>query len=248
MVSITNLKNKFIKIKSGGWHKSIRKGSTGVGATFEHLLGIEENDLEFPDFDGIEIKTKRDNSISYTSLFNYTPEGPHYYEIDRLRNKYGYLDYKLRKYLVINNSIFCNKKTPIGYKYYFLLKVDRAKQKIFLYVFDIHMNLLENDVYWDFDTLEEKLYRKLNFVAFVSAKNKFIDGNEYFYYHKLTIYKIKNFNTFIDLIEKGIVTIKFKIGVYYEGKKIGQIHDRGTSFDIKGYNFNKLFDICEIIN
>lgn len=248
MESIINLTNKFLSIKKAGWHKSVRKGSTGVGITFEHLLGLQENSLEIPDFGGIEIKTKRDNSKSYTELFSCAPEGPHYHEVERLRNKYGYLDSKLRKYFVINNSIFCDIKTPVGYKYYFMLKVDKERQKLLLYIFDVHMNLLENDVYWDFDTLKEKLYRKFKFVALVNAKNKVINGEEYFYYHRLIIYKIKNFDTFIELIEKGIVNLKFKIGVFYEGKRVGQIHDRGTSFNIKGYNFNKLFDIYKIID
>lgn len=69
---MNKLKNKFETIKKLGWIKSIRKGSTGIGATFEKLLGINENSFEIPDFDGIEIKTKRNYSNSFTSLFNYS--------------------------------------------------------------------------------------------------------------------------------------------------------------------------------
>lgn len=248
MIEFAGLKEKFLKIKNAGWHKSIRKGSGGVETTFEHLLDIEENTLEFPDFEGIEIKTKRDNSKAYTDLFNYAPEGSHYHEIERLRDTYGHLDSKLKKYLVLNNSVWCGIKEPIGYKYYFTLKIDKEKKKVLLYVFDIHMNLLENEVYWDFDTLKEKLYRKLSYVALVNAKSKYIDNEEYFYYHSLTIYKLKSFDTFIELLEKGIICLKFKVGVFYHGDRIGQIHDHGTSFSIIDQNFSKLFDICEVIN
>ena len=47
----------FLKIKNMGYIKTMRKGSTGVGYTFEKLLGKEEDNLPFPDYKGIEIKT-----------------------------------------------------------------------------------------------------------------------------------------------------------------------------------------------
>ena len=104
-----DLKNKFLHIKNQGWIKSIRKGSTGSGVTFEYLLGLQENNLEIPDYEGIEIKTKRNYSNSYTTLFNCTPEGPHFREIERLVNKYGYPDLVLKECKVINNSIFTKR-------------------------------------------------------------------------------------------------------------------------------------------
>lgn len=50
------LKNKFESIKNKGWIKSLRRGSTGVGYTFESLLGKDEDSYSLPDFNGIEIK------------------------------------------------------------------------------------------------------------------------------------------------------------------------------------------------
>ena len=64
------IKRKFLEIKNKGWIKSVRNGSTGIGATFEYLLGMEENNLEIPDYNEIEIKTKRNYSKSYTTLFH----------------------------------------------------------------------------------------------------------------------------------------------------------------------------------
>lgn len=241
MDSLIELKNRFLKIKKMGWHKSIRKGSTGIGATFEYLLGKSENDLEIPDFLNIEIKTKRHYSNSFTTLFNYTPNGLHYHEVERLRKKYGYPSSILKEYLVLHNSVFCDKTTLIGNKYYFMTKIDRIKQKIYLLIFDKNMNLIEDNIHWDFDILKEKLYRKLKIIGFIDTYRKYVNNEEYFYYYKLIIYRIRNFDIFIKLIEDGIIRISFKIDVFYKERRKGQIHDHGTGFDIKKRDIEKLY-------
>ena len=92
-VSIRKLQKKFKEIRRMEYVKSVRTGSTGVGATFEALLGKEEDSLEIPDFGGIEIKTRRSYSKSLINLFNAVPTGSTYYETKRLRDMYGYRDF-----------------------------------------------------------------------------------------------------------------------------------------------------------
>lgn len=100
-------------------------------------------------------------------------------------------------------------------------------------VYDVHGRLIEDDVFWSFDLLEEKINRKLhNLALFHALKNSRNDGT-YYKYIDFTFYKLKCFDNFIDAIEKGIVRVTFKIGVFTSGKRIGQIHDHGTSFEIK---------------
>ena len=41
-----------------------------------------------------------------------------------------------------------------------------------------HIKNSSKDVYWDFDTVKEKLYRKLKVIAFVKAHTKFINKIE----------------------------------------------------------------------
>ena len=115
-------------------------------------------------------------------------------------------------------------------------------QKILLNIIDINGNLIENDVYWTFDTLKEKLYRKLKNIAFVSAIRKYVDGIEHFKYYKIDFYQLKDFNEFIELIEKGIIRITFKIGVVRTGPNKGKIHDHGTGFDIMEKDILKLYN------
>lgn len=246
-LQIKNLNEEFIKIKKMGWIKSVNKGSNGIGFTFESLLGITKNELEIPDYNGIELKTRRYSSTSYIILFSCKPEGKYYHEVERIKDKYGYPHSMFGQYKVLNNSVYANKKNKIGKKYYFKLDVDIKEERIYLLVYDINKNLLERDVYWDFDILKEKLYRKLKYLALVKAHSKKYspDSSEYFRYDSMQIYQLKNFETFINLLARGIIRINFKLNIKTSGEKIGQIHDHGTSFDIQEHNILKLYDKYE---
>ena len=245
---IEELIELFYEIKNKGWIESNTNNLGSIGHTFEKLLYIQTNELEFPDFKGIEIKTKNKYSSSYTTLFCCTPTGPHFHEVNRLKDLYGYPDSKLKIYNVLNTSVYSKYKTKVGVKYYFQLKVDKKKEKIFLLIFNYKKELIENIVYWDFDILEEKLYRKLKYLAFIKADKLLKQNKEYFKYYLMKIYILKDFKTFIKLIENGTIRISLKIGVFRTGNKIGQIHDHGTSFCIEEDNLGKLYDLLQVYN
>ena len=242
---IKKLKEEFIKIKEKGWIKSLNRGSNGIGFTFESLLGIPRNELEIPDYNGIELKTRRYSSTSYIILFSSKPEGKYYHEVERIKDIYGYPHSKFKQYKVLNNSVYGNKLNKIGQKYYFKLDVDRVERKIYLLVYDKCKKLIERDVYWDFDILEEKLYRKLSFLAIIKVYSKKDEDWEYFKYNSMNVYCLKDFEKFICLIEEGIIRINFKLNIKTRGDKIGQIHDHGTSFDILEKDIQKLYDIYD---
>lgn len=243
---IKELKGLFFEIKNKGWIESDTNNLGSIGHTFEKLLGIQTNELEIPDFEGIEIKTKNKYSSSYTTLFCCTPTGPHFHEVERLKDLYGYPDSKLKEHNVLNTSIYSKYKNRVGMKYYFELKVDKEKQKIFLLIFNSKKELIEDIVYWDFNILQEKLYRKLKYLAFIKADKLSTKNKKYFKYYMMKIYKLKNFETFINLIENGTIRISLKIGVFRTGKKIGQIHDHGTSFCIEENNLEKLYNLIDM--
>ena len=242
--NINLLISHFNKIKEKGCVPSIKKGTAGVGLTFESLIGITENEFEIPDFNGIELKTKRNKSNSYTTLFNATPEGPHFHEVERLRTIYGYPHSKAKEYKVLNVSTFANKLNNMGIKYYSKLKVDYDKQKLFLLIYNKNKQLIENEVFWYFDTLKEKLLRKLNILAYINADTKKVDNIEHFKYYKMTVYMLKNFDTFLNLLEQGIIRVTFKINVHLRGPRKGQICDHGTGFDIQEKDLLKLYNYC----
>lgn len=242
--TIKTLREKFIYIKNMGWVKSVRKGWSGIGITFENLLGNNENDFEIPDYDGIELKTKRAYSDSNITLFSFAPVGPHYHEVKRLKDLFGYPDSKCREYKVLNTAVSTTEIKKVGLFFYFRLKVDRENKKLLLLVYNYRKCLIEDEVYWDFDTLYEKLYRKLKYLAIAKALVKRKNKEEYFKYYKLTFYKLKGFNEFLNAIENGKILVSFKVGVFRAGEFKGKIHDHGTSFNI---NEKDLCEIYEVI-
>lgn len=240
---ILEFKKIFEKVKNIGWVKSKRSGPTGVGYTFETLLNKEEDTLEIPDYKSIEIKTQRKKSNSFISLFNATPDGDYLFEIKRLRNTYGYPDKLLKECKVINNEFFASKIKNLGAKYKAKLKIDWKNEKLRLIILNNCLQIVDNEVSWSFDLLKEKLLRKLKYLAFIEAESKFISGIEYFKYTDLNIYQLRDFNTFLELIEKGIIKVTFKIGVIKTGDRKGEINDHGTSFSISKENLSRLYTV-----
>ena len=241
--NIILLKEKFNKIKNMGYVKSVRKGSTGIGATFEHLLGKNEESFEIPDFYGIEIKTRRAYSKSKISLFNAVPTGSSYYEVKRLRDRYGYPSKRDKKLKCLYASVVGNEQRKVGLWYYFKLKVDRENQRIVLQIFDYNDVLIDDSTYWDFDILEEKLLRKLQVLAVISAWTNKKEDIEYFKYYKINIYVLKSFDTFIDMLENGKIEVVFKIDSYTDENRYANVDSRGVSFAIKEEYLNYLFEI-----
>ena len=240
--NIKELNIKLQEVTKLGWVKSLRKGDSGVGYTLEQLIGNQENKLPIGDYLGIEIKAKRIFKKSRISLFNAAPDGEYLFETARIRDTYGYPDSKGSNKKVFNVSIWANKRTNIGYKYSYKLKVDKDSRKIFFQAFNKLSNKIDNQTFWSFELLEEKINVKLKLLALVDALYSKENDDEYFKYNNISFYRFKNFNTFVDLIEKGVIRVTFKLGVYRAGPRIGNTHDYGTSFDISEDDLPKLYD------
>lgn len=136
--------------------------------------------------------------------------------------------------------------SSIGYYKKGKIVVNQKEKKIDFVVISSYNRTIEINVSWSFQLLYERLYLKLKKLAYIKADRKFINGKEYFYYHSIKFYKLKNFSTFLSLIESGEIEIRFSIGVFKSGKREGQVHDRGTVFSINEENITKLFDEVRI--
>jgi hypothetical protein len=84
--------NEFEKISKFGWVESTSYGSSGVGMTFEKLLGKAPDDFSLPDYNEVEIKTQRIDSNYPVTLFGLAPWGSHLPAPNYLRKTYGYYD------------------------------------------------------------------------------------------------------------------------------------------------------------
>lgn len=241
--SIDDLKRKFERIKNMDWVESKRKGPTGIGFTFETLLGRNENNLPYYDFEDIEIKVHRKNSSSPIHLFNATPDGDELFPIKKIISKIGYPDRINPNYRVFNVTISGKNFTNLGYYKRLKLKVNYFKKKVDLRVIN-NMNEKYNlNISWSYDLLKEKINYKIKQIAIINADVKVINNKEFFKYENITFYRIKGFNHLIKLIDDGVINVTFKIGVFRDGSRKGQIHDRGTDFSIKQENLELLYDL-----
>lgn len=236
------LKEKFESIKNLGLIRSMRSGPTGVGYTFESLIGKAEDQSYTPDFHGIEIKTKIGYSESPITLFNLTPKAINDFNMTKLLRLCGYPDKKYKYYKSFKGDVYCAKILPIGNSgNYFNLIINDITKKVVMFIFRKDATVLNDDIYWNFYDLEERLTTKLNILAVVTAYRHVIKGITYYKYIRLELYKLKDFNTFIDLLKSSYIYITFNIDTYKTGRKKGQTHDHGTAFRIKRKNLEKLF-------
>ena len=92
------LEKQFNIIKEKGYIKGIYNSSSSIGRTFEQALGLGMNKESIPDYNGIEIKTKRTYTKNFITLFTAVPNGDKPLEIARLKDTYGYPYYKDKNY------------------------------------------------------------------------------------------------------------------------------------------------------
>ncbi len=165
---------KLKEIKEMGCIPSLRKGSTGVGYTFEHYFGVEENNIPIPDVGGIvEIKTTRRNSQSMITLFTFN-KGVWQINQKDLILQYGYLDAKGRH--ALKSTVFYGK--PNAHK--LSLKVDEEKNLILL------VDTTEKIIaVWDLFVIVGKFMTKFSKLLFVIADSGATQGGkECFHYNE----------------------------------------------------------------
>jgi len=232
----------FKQIKEKGWIQSKRKGPTGIGYTFEELLGKQEDNMPIADFQGIEIKTVH-NYIKEKNihLFNATPDGDFLYPIKEIYEKLAYPDKKNKNYKVFNMDISANKYTILGYNKKLILDVDDQNEKIYLKVYKNNIEIKDLKISWSFDLLRNRINNKIKKIAIVKANTLKKEKKELFKYTGYEIYELISFEKFIENIKNGNIIITFKIGNFKDGKRKGQIHDHGTGFSIKYNNISKLY-------
>lgn len=240
------LKKEFQKISKKGYIKGIYNNLSSIGRTFETELNLPENEFGVPDYYGIEIKTRRAYSKSYITLFNAVPDGEDLFEIERLKETYGYPSKNDRKYKVIYIEAFGNKLSYAGIKYQYRIEVNKKERKVYLCIYNRYDELVERKIYWSFDYLKERLLVKLKYLAVVNAWTNEIDGWNYFKYYKIDFFKLKSFDKFLDLLEDGTIKLVVKVGIYTDEKRYGKTYDHGCGFAISDNDLCKLYYKCNI--
>ncbi|ART93594.1 MvaI/BcnI restriction endonuclease family protein [Zymomonas mobilis] len=232
----------FKNVREMGFVASRRKHNTGIGKTLEDIIGVVENNKSEADLHGVEIKSQRHLTSSLVTLFTKAPNFP--VSANRiLKDNYGYPDDEYPDINVLHTSIFCEKfsiNQKSGYR--FSLRVDRINQKLHIDVYDLNNNLINNDIYYTFYTLE-KCLKKINILAYISAENRLINGCEEFFFKNAKIfYGLKEFDIFLNEIENRNIMYDIRLGAYKSGKNYGKPHDHGSGFRIKRDNIKSLYN------
>lgn len=226
---------KFKVIKKMGYIKSCNNQSRSAGITFEKLVGKEQDEFFVPDYKGIEIKAKKGYSKSRITLFSANPDSMYLYALKNLVETYG-VDKK--RFITELSSIVKHRYNG----HYFQIFVDWENKRVVLLIFDRFYNLISDEVYWTFSLLEERINLKLKKLALVKCCTKRKDKVEYYWYYCINFYKNINFLNLLMAIEKGIITIRFKLGPFLSGPRKGEIHNHGIDFAILENDLKEIYD------
>lgn len=240
--NIQQLKEEFERVKTMGWIPAPHNRNNEQGSLFERLINKPEENFEIPDFEGIEIKTHMKCSQCTITLFHANPEGKEFFEVNRLCNRYGYPDSKIKTSRNLSGDVNTKEIRKMGLWYGYKLIIDRHKERVYLRIYNVHGKIMEEESYWDFSILKEKLERKLPYLAYIDVERKCINGQYYFKYTDIKFYQLRDFSIFLQLLEEGKITVCFNVGVFHSGRRIGQIKNHGVGFKIAKENIRLLFD------
>ncbi|QOY52484.1 MvaI/BcnI family restriction endonuclease [Candidatus Sulfurimonas baltica] len=230
--AVLELQAKTKELFNRGYIKTMRGGDTGIGFTFESLLGIVANSSKEPDYKGVEIKCSRQNNTTLQTLFAKTPN---YAKLSNKRTSlvkdYGYWDDENKRYAlyITINTIQENSK---GWQ----LTIDSETQKIYV------TKNGERVVYYDYKTLRDALAAKHKQTVFIKAlsenrKSK-NDVNETFLYESALYCEDSSFINFMSLMEMGNVSLDFAI---HHDPETGKTRDHGFLWRIGKQHIPTLF-------
>ncbi|MCM1135713.1 MAG: MvaI/BcnI family restriction endonuclease [Clostridium sp.] len=235
--TLSDFIREYKKICDMGWIRTHRAGPTGIGKTLEDLLGIQENNIDSPDFGDYELKSCRLNSNSMLTIFTKTPQPRG--AANTLRMTFGYSsDAYDNDEKVLHSTLSADRFVPIANTGR-SLKIFCGPEKISIVAEDG-----KEYAYWTRDALKkafEKKYKDKFIYAKAIAQGA--GANEQFKFTEA--YEVSGFNydAFVALLERGKIYIDLRIGQYHGGIKNGQIHDHGTGFRIKENDQPLLFKV-----
>ena len=225
---LQELQARLQEIEKKGFIRSLRKGSTGVGFTFEKEFGLQENNIPIADIGGrVEIKTTRKNSQSLITLFTIDRNVWQISQKEFLM-EYGYKDRKGR--IAIKNTMFYGKDSLHKLK----LKLDWQEQHVYL-VDVITDKMLAR---WDMYEIVGKFITKMPRLIMILAERKVENDMEYFHYNEAYLLTDPSSRKFLEAFEKSIIAIDIRMHL----RKNGRVRNRGTALRIRENDLIALYE------
>ena len=237
--SFEKLKIELYKINCLNWIPSKGSGPSASGKTLENLLNKKDDNLAIADYNGIELKVRNIYSKYDLHLFCCAFDGKPI-EAKTLLDIGGYIKKDSPNCKEFCTNI-CATKRKVIRNYSYILRVNRAKERLELVIFYGFTNQIRRIMSWSFDELKSRIDHKLKYLAIIPVRRQILNNTTYFKYQTATFYKFRGFEEFLKLIESGEITVTFKLSYYKYGPKAFNYYDKGTSFDIKYDSIKKLF-------
>ncbi len=233
---------RFKAVRDKGFVPSNRHHNTGIGKTFEDYMNVAENNLDAPDLLGYEIKSHREKSQSYITLFTKSPSFPKQANAF-LKDTFG-IPYKDNPNLKsLHTSMFAHRYNTFFDKFSFKLINNRQSKTLYIGVYSQNdKELIDKQCGYYYSDLEIIFKKKIKKLFYVTADTRIKNGQEYFHYTNADIYENPSFDRFLKLIDEGQIMYDIRIGSYQSGDKYGKAHDHGSGFRILEPNLTNLFD------
>lgn len=229
------------------WYKSHRNGPTGIGKTFEDLLGKKEDNLPSPDFHQIELKAHDQAKNSYITLFTKSPNVPRGVNT-LLREKYGYKDIGSGQ-RILHTSVTSRMQFNAKSNHYFMIINNSENESISLLVYTHSKELIKDNftAEWTYDILKKSLDNKLKTLAIINSSTKVYNKIKYYSYNNIKMVYALSLEQLLAALEDQKLIVDLRLGVYHSGKNLGKTHDHGTGFRIK-YNDLLQYAFTENLN
>lgn len=247
---------KIRQIKETGYVATHRPGDTGVGKTLEDLLGIEENNIDGPDFEIYELKSARKQSSSMLTLFTKVPQpmGAN----TMLLSSFGYPERKkpkskstaqepLAPRVIVAQQEF--PRAPSDNELHVTVEFGRENSVGLQLGMQSNKLVVENSkgipAYYEQEYLKEAFEKKYGHkMIYVLAENrKSRTRPEEFWYTGARLLSGFSFAGFLSLVRERVIKLDLRIGHYPDGRT----HDHGTGFRVLPKELPRCFASVERI-
>lgn len=203
------LLEKFDSVKRMGWVATKRIGDTGVGYTFETLIGIRENNDRVADFQGIEIKCKgiREGNRAGSGKLNLFQEAPVWLRNESAKNRIRLLGQLRPNGFYACRSQLTTRSNNLG----LMLSIQNDDKKI---------DLLKTSVpvgFWSFAQLKRRLAEKHSRAVFIKAASRERKGIVHFKYEDLVYCDSPSIARFVNLVSQRRIVFEFLMSERSDG-------------------------------
>ena len=243
--SLKDLKRRLLEIKKMGWVPSKRSHDTGIGKTFEDLLGIEENNIQLPDIGGIEVKSSRSYTSSLVTLITFEPPSKYrnvVWKLDNLVKTFGQTGYE-NGGPVFHITLSARRYTGNTQKFKLDIRTICGKEMVCVVTrrqFNPLNPKLPADlvVCYPVNEIVQRISRKLSgCLLVIEADTRRNPDREDFRLKSAKLYTGFSTRKFVEMVREGKIYLDIRFGRYPDGRP----HNHGTAWRIRKQDILELY-------